>query len=104
MEGPAALAAPVFGEGAASDVFGVIHGLYWLTVNLADQRPLAILIDDIPWADDLSLRFFAYLDERLDDMPAPSLPRSAPGIRVRSPSWSVIFGTRPQRHLSVLGS
>jgi DNA-binding CsgD family transcriptional regulator len=69
MQGPAALAEPVFGRGEAADVFGVVHGLYWLTVNLADQRPLAILIDDIAWADDLSLRFFAYLDERLDDTP-----------------------------------
>ena len=69
MQGPAALAEPVFGQGEAADVFGVVHGLYWLTVNLADQRPLAILIDDIAWADDLSLRFFAYLDERLDDTP-----------------------------------
>src|SRR6202165_84164 len=39
MQGPAALAEPVFGHGEASDVFGVIHGLYWLTVNLAEQRP-----------------------------------------------------------------
>jgi DNA-binding CsgD family transcriptional regulator len=69
MKGPATLAEPVFGHGEAADVFGVIHGLYWLTVNLADRRPLAILVDDMPWADDLSLRFFAYLAERLDDMP-----------------------------------
>ena len=69
MQGPAALSEPLFGEGEASDEFGVIHGLYWLTVNLADQSPLVILVDDVPWADDLSLRFFAYLAERLDDMP-----------------------------------
>src|SRR6202012_6040010 len=69
MRGPAALAQPVFGHGEASDVFGVIHGLYWLTVNLAEQGPLAIVIDDLPWADDLSLRFLAYLADRLDDLP-----------------------------------
>src|ERR1700710_584125 len=66
MRGPAALAEPVFGHGEASDVFGVIHGLYWLTVNLAEQRPLAIVVDDLPWADDLSLQFLAYLADRLD--------------------------------------
>jgi DNA-binding CsgD family transcriptional regulator len=70
MRGPAALAEPVFGHGEASDVFGVIHGLYWLTVNLAEQRPIVILVDDLPWADDFSLRFLAYLAERLDDVPA----------------------------------
>ena len=70
MRGPAALAEPVFGHGEASDVFGVIHGLYWLTVNLAELRPIVILVDDLPWADDFSLRFLAYLAERLDDVPA----------------------------------
>jgi DNA-binding CsgD family transcriptional regulator len=69
MQGSAALAAPVFGQGEASDVFGVVHGLYWLTVNLAEERPTTILVDDLPWADDFSLRFFAYLAERLDDEP-----------------------------------
>jgi DNA-binding CsgD family transcriptional regulator len=69
MQGPAALAEPVFGHGEASDVFGVIHGLYWLTVNLAEQQPLAIVLDDLPWADDLSLQFLAYLADRLDDLP-----------------------------------
>src|SRR5262245_20216993 len=42
MRGPAALAEPVFGAGQAPDEFGVMHGLYWLTVNLAEQRPMAI--------------------------------------------------------------
>ena len=55
--------------GEASDEFAVIHGLYWLTLNLAEQRPMAILVDDVPWADDFSLRFLAYLAERLDDVP-----------------------------------
>jgi DNA-binding CsgD family transcriptional regulator len=69
MQGPASLAEPVFGHSEAFDVFGVIHGLYWLTVNLAEQQPVAIVVDDVPWADDLSLRFFTYLAERVDDMP-----------------------------------
>lgn len=68
-QGPAALAEPVFGQGQASDEFGVIHGLYWLTVNLAERQPLAILVDDVHLADDLSLRFLAYLAERVDDVP-----------------------------------
>ncbi|WP_077089820.1 ATP-binding protein [Mycobacterium rhizamassiliense] len=69
MQGPAALAEPVFGEIAAADEFAVVHGLYWLTVNLVEQRPLAVLVDDLPWADQSSQRFFAYLAERLDDLP-----------------------------------
>ena len=69
MQGPASLSEPVFGNGAATDEFAVLHGLYWLTVNLAEQGPLAILVDDLPWADPLSQRFFAYLAERIDDLP-----------------------------------
>ncbi len=69
LQGPAVLAEPVFGSGTATDEFAVLHGLYWLTVNLAEQGPLAILIDDLPWADPLSQRFFAYLAERIDDLP-----------------------------------
>jgi DNA-binding CsgD family transcriptional regulator len=70
MHGPAAMAEPVFGPREAFDEFGVIHGLYWLTVNIAEQRPAAILIDDVLWADDFSLRYLAYLADRIDDIPA----------------------------------
>jgi hypothetical protein len=52
MHGPAALAEPVFGPREAFDEFGVVHGLYWLTVNIAEQRPTVLLIDDVLWADD----------------------------------------------------
>jgi DNA-binding CsgD family transcriptional regulator len=69
MRGPAALAEPVFGSQAASDEFSVVHGLYWLLVNLAESAPVAVLLDDLPWADDSSLRFLAYIAERLDDCP-----------------------------------
>ena len=30
---------------------------------------MAILVDDVAWADDFSLRYLAYLAERLDDAP-----------------------------------
>ena len=73
MRGPAALAEPVFGPREAFDEYGVIHGLYWLTVNIAEQRPMAILVDDVLWADDFSLRYLAYLADRIDDIPAAML-------------------------------
>ena len=69
LQGPASLSEPVFGSGTATDEFAVLHGLYWLTVNLAEQGPLVLLVDDLPWADPLSQRFFAYLAERVDDLP-----------------------------------
>jgi DNA-binding CsgD family transcriptional regulator/tetratricopeptide (TPR) repeat protein len=68
LQGSAALAEPVFGRGVASDEFGVIHGLYWLVVNLAEHRPTIVLVDDLPWADDFSQRCIAYIAERIDDV------------------------------------
>jgi predicted ATPase len=39
-------AAPV--ETSAEDgLFAHLHGLYWLTVNLAEQQPLLLLADDV---------------------------------------------------------
>jgi DNA-binding CsgD family transcriptional regulator len=57
--------APAQGDNA----FGVLHGLYWLTINLADNGPLMLSVDDGHWSDPLSLRFLAYLSRRLDGVP-----------------------------------
>ena len=46
--------------------FAVLHGLYWLTVNLAEGRPLLIVVDDAHWADEPSLRWLAHLAPRLE--------------------------------------
>ncbi|WP_082945922.1 AAA family ATPase [Mycobacterium sp. E1747] len=52
-----------------ADEFALVHGLYWAIVNLAERQPLALLVDDVHWADELSLRFLHYLWQRLDDLP-----------------------------------
>lgn len=54
-------------ERAAS--FALLHGLYWLTLNLAEIEPVVLAIDDLHWCDASSLRFLAYLGRRLDDTP-----------------------------------
>ena len=46
--------------------FSVLHGLYWLTMNLAEDRRLLIVIDDAHWADEPSLRWLAHLAPRLE--------------------------------------
>src|SRR5215467_9229584 len=63
--------------------FAVVHGLYWLVVNLATQRPILLAVDDAQWGDDASLRWLAYLAARLDGIEAslvvslrPHEPRS----------------------------
>jgi DNA-binding CsgD family transcriptional regulator len=55
---------------SGEDGFPVLHGLYWLTLNLAERAPLAFVVDDLHWSDPASLRFLAYLARRVDDMPA----------------------------------
>jgi DNA-binding CsgD family transcriptional regulator len=46
--------------------FAVVHGLYWLAVNLAARQPVLLAVDDAHWGDDASLRWLAYLAARLD--------------------------------------
>lgn len=80
FDGPAALAAPLFGVGTPRGApvapttdeagFAVVHGLYWLTANLARRRPLALIVDDVQWVDASSLRFLAYVAGRLDGLDA----------------------------------
>ncbi len=74
LAGAAAPAAAVFeaepgadGESGAS--FAALHGLYWLALNLAAERPLLLAVDDLHWCDRPSLRFLAYLARRLDGAP-----------------------------------
>src|SRR6185437_3371384 len=35
--------------GGADDVYALLNGLYWLTANLAESRPLALAVDDLQW-------------------------------------------------------
>ena len=54
------------GQANEDEAFSLLHGLYWLTLNLAESRPLAIAIDDLQWADAPSLRWLAYLVRRIE--------------------------------------
>jgi DNA-binding CsgD family transcriptional regulator len=50
------------------DTFAVLHGLYWLTVDIAKRTPLLLAVDDLHWADQPSQRFVAYLARRLEGL------------------------------------
>jgi DNA-binding CsgD family transcriptional regulator len=76
LEGAAHLAAPALGLGVdqaaerSQDAgFATNHGLYWLTANLAEQRPLLLAVDDAHWADPATLLFLNYLGQRLEGLP-----------------------------------
>jgi DNA-binding CsgD family transcriptional regulator len=73
FEGAAALSMPLFdatvGQSSSADsFFAMLHGLYWLLANLADEDPVALSVDDLHWADAESLRFLNYLSPRLDGL------------------------------------
>ncbi|HEY1273263.1 MAG TPA: AAA family ATPase [Thermoleophilaceae bacterium] len=82
LAGAAALAEPVLrapaGDGAAEPAFSALHGLYWLTVNLAGRCPLCIAVDDVQWADVASLRWLVYLVRRLEGVPLALLMATRP--------------------------
>jgi DNA-binding CsgD family transcriptional regulator len=72
--GPAALAGDVLiGRDGVVDAhdasFALLHGLYWLTANLAGDRSLLVAVDDAHWADSVSMRWLGYLARRLEDLP-----------------------------------
>jgi DNA-binding CsgD family transcriptional regulator len=73
--GAAANARPILGGEAGipqaigeDRVMSLVHGLYWLAANLAEEAPLLICVDDAHWADPPSLRFLRYLARRLDGL------------------------------------
>ena len=93
------LAAPGAGvDGAPSEsdrIFGLLHGLYWLTANLADDEPLLLAVDDAQWLDEPSLRFLRYLAVRIDELPVALL------VAWRSARWCTSSSPRsPPRRAS----
>jgi DNA-binding CsgD family transcriptional regulator len=71
--GAATLSEPLFAptsdpniSPSAATSYSMLHGLYWLLNNLADESPVALFVDDVHWADAESLRFVNYLAPRLD--------------------------------------
>jgi predicted ATPase len=49
--------------------FGLLHGLYWVMVGLTELGPLAVVVDDVQWADRPSLRFLAFALKRAEQLP-----------------------------------
>lgn len=76
LSGPAAAAEAAFGlpaeaseEPQADTSFTILHALYWLALNLSEEQPLVLAIDDLQWCDRASLRAIAYLAGRLEGQP-----------------------------------
>ncbi len=71
FQGAAGLATPLFdpaglaAEPAADSSLATLHGLYWLTANVAARGRLLLALDDLHWCDLPSLRWLAYLLPRI---------------------------------------
>ncbi len=87
--GPAGVAAGLLGlpgaQGRAGasvadhdSSFALLHGLYWLCADLAERRPLCVLVDDAHWADLPSLRFLGFLAPRLEELAVALLVAARP--------------------------
>ena len=63
-----ALPDPEQGDGAMDASFAILHGLYWMTLNIAQEQPLVLAIDDLQWSDRPSLRFLTYLARRIEGL------------------------------------
>ena len=88
LSGAAGLAGPLFalmpGDSEApggETSFAMLHGLYWLAANFALRCPTLLIVDDLHWADEPSLRWLAYLVRRLEGL-----------------SLLVVVATRPPEH------
>jgi DNA-binding CsgD family transcriptional regulator len=91
LGGPAAAAQTLLGTVRADEGFDeglrseLLHSLYWLTANLALQRPLLLAVDDLQWTDAASARWLTYLRPRLAGQPVAlvaTLRTLAPGAEV----------------------
>jgi ATP/maltotriose-dependent transcriptional regulator MalT len=72
LDGAAALAGPLLRGGAAAipiDPIQARHAIYWLLANLAEESPMALLIDDTQWCDGPSLDWLLYLARRIERLP-----------------------------------
>jgi DNA-binding CsgD family transcriptional regulator/tetratricopeptide (TPR) repeat protein len=75
FSGAARLALPILDPASAEEddspelMYQRLHGLYWLTANLARERPLLICVDDAQWADEASMAAQRFLSLRIADLP-----------------------------------
>jgi DNA-binding CsgD family transcriptional regulator len=80
-----------------ADALGAaLHGLYWLTANIAARGPILLAVDDAHWADKPSLRWLAYLAARLEGLPVLFVTVVRPG-EPGTPSGSISAIARAAR-------
>jgi DNA-binding CsgD family transcriptional regulator len=57
---------------------GIFYGFYWLLSRLAEQAPQVLLVDDLQWADPVSIELLEFLARRVHEMPAAIVAAARP--------------------------
>ncbi len=84
------------------EAFALMHGLYWLTANLAERTPLLIAVDDGHWVDAPTLRFLHYLAQRLAGLPVAVVVARRPDEGHEQASVLDALATHPAASVSRL--
>jgi DNA-binding CsgD family transcriptional regulator len=90
LDGSAGLAVGALTGSAVVPLPALLHGLYWLVANLSDECPLLVCVDDVDAADAVSLRFLAYLADRLEDLPVGLLLTARPAVAGEEPAVTAV--------------
>ena len=101
--GPARIAAPLFGLGRIDDALAhdgidradpvaYVHGLFWLVLNLVERGPVAIVVDDVQWADEPSIRFLHHLARRVGELPVALVLAMRPEAGAQSSGAAMLRG------------
>src|SRR5215218_2752493 len=103
--GAARLARTVLAEGVlgddapGGDRYSKINGLFWLVSTVARKEPLAVVVDDVQWADEPSFEFLCFLARRVEGLPvllvaairpATESPGQLPAALVTDPGATVL--------------
>jgi hypothetical protein len=57
----------------------VVHALWWVVVELADEQPLAVSLDDAHWAEELTLRVLRTAARRASELSLALVVAARPG-------------------------
>ena len=93
--GAAGVARPLFaaeGEAVGGDSFSIVHALYWLCASLSERRPLVLLVDDVQWADELSIDALTFIAERIAEIDACVIMARRSGERDERESLTTLAG------------
>lgn len=77
-----------------ASLMAALHRLYWRVVELTQDGPVVLVIDDAHWSDALSLRWLAYMANRVAQEPILVAVASRPGgVATTVDVWSAVLST-----------